>query len=60
LIRKGVSINITGDGTAQQRAYAPFLLIYSQVFPTREEARKREKYLKSEAGKGFLRGLIDK
>ena len=42
------------------RAYAPFLLIYSQVFPTREEARKREKYLKSGVGKGFLRGLIDK
>ncbi|HEX8039611.1 MAG TPA: GIY-YIG nuclease family protein [Chryseosolibacter sp.] len=27
------------------RAYAPFVLIYSQTFETRAEARKMEKYL---------------
>lgn len=33
------------------RAYRPFELIYSEEQPTREEARKREKYFKSGVGK---------
>jgi len=37
--------------TRTTRAYAPFVLIYSQVFPTRIQAREREKYFKSGAGK---------
>lgn len=37
------------------RAYAPFILIYSQNFSTRLEARNHEKYLKSGSGKEFLK-----
>lgn len=39
------------------RAFRPFELIYSEDQPTREEARKREKYLKSGVGKEFLKKL---
>jgi putative endonuclease len=39
------------------RAYRPFELIYSEDHPTREEARKREKYLKSGVGKEFLKKI---
>ena len=35
----------------------PFILIYSEKFKTRTEARIREKYLKSGCGKEFLRSL---
>ena len=42
------------------RAYAPFNLILSETFPSRAEARKREKYLKSGVGKAFLRRLDSK
>jgi len=37
------------------RAYRPFVLIHSEVFATRAEARQREKYLKSGIGKEFLK-----
>jgi putative endonuclease len=40
------------------KPYAPFQLIYSEQFDTRAEARKREKYLKSGAGKEFLRSRL--
>ena len=39
------------------RAYRPFELIYSEDQPTREEARKREKYFKTGVGKEFLKKL---
>lgn len=39
------------------RPYAPFRLIYSELVHTRIEARKREKYLKSGAGKEVLKQL---
>ena len=39
------------------KPYAPFDLIWSGTFLTRIEARKKEKYLKSGDGKGFLRAL---
>ncbi len=39
------------------RPYKPFNLIYQEVFTTRVEARKREKYLKSGVGKEFLRSI---
>ena len=35
----------------------PFILIYSEKFKTRKEARIREKYLKSGCGKEFLKSL---
>ncbi len=37
------------------KAYKPFELIYTEEFKTREEARAREKYLKSGVGKEFLK-----
>ena len=40
------------------RAYAPFVKILTEEFPSRIEARKREKYLKSGAGKEYLKSLI--
>ena len=39
------------------KAYRPFELIYSEKHPTREEARKREKYFKSGVGKEFLKKI---
>ena len=39
------------------KAYRPFSLIYSEELNTREEARTREKYLKSGVGKEFLKSL---
>lgn len=37
------------------KPYRPFKLIYYESFPDWIEARKREKYLKSAAGKRFLK-----
>jgi putative endonuclease len=37
------------------RAYRPFQLVYTEVFPDRLSARAHEKYLKSGAGKEFLK-----
>jgi len=37
------------------KPYRPFRLLHSEQFTTRTEARSREKYLKSGAGKEFLR-----
>jgi len=39
------------------KPYTPFVLIWSEQFDTRENAREREKYLKSGVGKEFLRKL---
>ena len=39
------------------KAYKPFVLIYSAVFPDRITARVKEKYLKSGIGKEFLKSL---
>jgi putative endonuclease len=40
------------------KPYAPFTLIYKELYATRPEARKREKQLKSGSGKEFLKTLI--
>ena len=39
------------------KPYRPFILIYSEECETREQARKREKYLKSGVGKEFLKSI---
>ncbi|MBS1541864.1 MAG: GIY-YIG nuclease family protein [Bacteroidetes bacterium] len=41
--------------TRSTKAYRPWRLIYSESLPSRPEARLREKYLKSGAGKEFLK-----
>ncbi|QED39136.1 GIY-YIG nuclease family protein [Antarcticibacterium arcticum] len=40
------------------KPYLPFKLIYTEEFPDRDAARKREKYLKSGIGKEFLRSKL--
>ncbi|MEY2596205.1 MAG: hypothetical protein RL634_2103 [Bacteroidota bacterium] len=40
------------------KPYAPFTLIYTEIFSTRIQAREREIYFKSGIGKEFLRSLI--
>jgi putative endonuclease len=39
------------------KPYIPFILFYKEQFQNRDEARRREKYLKSGIGKEFLRTL---
>jgi putative endonuclease len=40
------------------RAYAPFRLLHTQLYATRQAARNREKFLKSGAGKELLKSLL--
>ena len=37
------------------KAYMPFIMIYSEKFETRNDARTKERYLKSGIGKEFLK-----
>jgi putative endonuclease len=39
------------------KPYRPFVLIYTETFNSRTEARHKEKYFKSGVGKEFLRKL---
>jgi len=39
------------------RSYKPFSLLYTENYLSRQEARNREKYLKSGTGKEFLKSL---
>jgi len=40
------------------KAYVPWKLIYKEFIGERDKARAREKYLKSGAGKEFLKNLV--
>jgi len=40
------------------KAYLPWKLMYSEIIPTRAEAMKHEKQLKSQKGREFIRNLI--
>ena len=40
------------------RAYRPFWTLLTEPHPTRNDARAREKYLKSGVGKEFLKDLL--
>jgi len=40
------------------KAYRPFKLIHCEKFETRIQARQREKYLKSGAGKEYLKSKL--
>ena len=42
------------------KPYAPWKLVYQEVFDSRIEARKREKYLKSGNGREYLKTVISK
>jgi putative endonuclease len=43
--------------TKSTKGYTPWKLIYSEKVGQRQEARNREKYLKSGSGKEFLKSL---
>ena len=40
------------------KAYCPFILIFTEQYKTRVDAREKEKYLKSGIGKEFLKSLL--
>ena len=44
--------------TASLKPYIPVELVYFETYDTREEAIKRERYLKSSAGRKFLKKEI--
>lgn len=44
--------------TKSTKAYAPYVLLYQEYVGARPIARKREKYLKSGAGKEYLKSLV--
>ena len=41
------------------KPYRPFQLIYFEGFETRQDARNKEKYLKSGVGKEYLKSIRD-
>jgi len=42
------------------KRHCPWSIIYTEKFNSREEARKREKYLKTAAGRRYLKGFVFK
>lgn len=67
-VRNYIYVGMTGDlqrrmkehnngENRSTKAYKPFVIIYTETFETRVEARKKEKYLKSGIGKEFLKSL---
>jgi putative endonuclease len=44
--------------TPSTKPYKPFRLIYEEKFPNYSDARKREKFFKSGAGRKFLDNLL--
>jgi putative endonuclease len=44
--------------TKSTKGYRPWILVYSEIASTREEARNREKYLKSGCGKEFIKFIL--
>ena len=45
---------------AYSKKYRPWVVIYSENYATLAEARKREKYFKSGAGRRFLKKIFEK
>ena len=37
------------------KGFTPWILVFTETLPSREEARKREKYLKSGVGKEYIK-----
>ena len=44
--------------TFSTKGFCPWKLIYTETFPNRIEARKKEKYFKSGIGKEFLKSIV--
>jgi len=58
LERRVAQHNKGSSATPSTKNRGPFVLLHSEAFPTRMEARKREKYLKSGVGREFLKQFI--
>ncbi len=41
------------------KGFLPWSMVYHEVFETRLEARKREKYFKSGIGRQYLKNLLE-
>jgi len=41
------------------KRYAPWLIIHNEKYKNRDEARKREKYLKTAVGRKFLKQIFE-
>ncbi len=49
----------TGTGPVRYtKGRGPWILVYSEEYPERSQAMKREKYLKTGVGRDFLRNII--
>ena len=56
----GKRINKHNNGkNISTKRYAPWQLFYKEEYETLSEARKRERYLKSCAGRKFIKKLFD-
>ena len=47
------------EKTKSTSSYKPWILAYFEKFNSRDEARKREKYLKSGIGREFLKNKLN-
>jgi len=59
-LSENIEVRIRQHNAGHERTtkpYRPFTLIHQESFSTRPLARKREKFLKSGAGKEFLKSL---
>jgi len=59
-LTNNIERRITEHNKGENRStkpYKPFLLIYSEEWETREQARRREKYFKTGIGKEFLKSI---
>ena len=67
-MRNYIYVGLTGDierrlkehnngENRSTKAYKPFVLIYTETFQTRVDAREKEKFLKSGIGKESLKRL---
>jgi putative endonuclease len=60
-ITKDVTVRLKEHNTGKNRytkGLRPWKIIYTELQPDWEAARKREKYLKSGVGKEFLKSLV--
>ena len=46
--------------TKSTKGYVPWVLVYKEICKTREDARKREKFLKSGIGKTIIKEYLNK
>ncbi len=65
-IYRGMSENVSSRVKDHNRgkvkstkAHCPFELVYEEKMESRQEARKREKYLKSAAGRKFIQKVLE-